>query len=357
MLAKKDDSGILKLKNDLKTGKIGKLYIFFGSESYMKEYYLEQLTKAVVEDTFREFNLQIFEGNRLTLEQLSDAIESYPAMAERKMVILKDLDLYKPQAALKENLPEILSDLPNHICLVIVYDVLEFKEDKRLKMDATLKKYGCIVEFSPLDRSDLIPWIKRRARALDKTIENDACDYLLFMCGSSMTNLITEIDKAAAHSVTDAITKVNIDAVCSKVLEAVIFDLTDSIAEGKFEQALQQFNELILQKNDIIMLFAAINRHILRLYGAKLAENGQKGDKFLFDLLGTKSSFYVKKIISSAAKFNLAWLRQAVLLCGETDVSLKSANIDRQKTVELMLLTFATDFGGTYDKNSRSNHR
>lgn len=346
MPPKKDFNGLTKLKNDLKAGQIDKLYVFHGSEAYMKNYYLKQLMKTLVDDNFREFNLQIFEGNRVTPEQLSNAIDSYPAMAERKLIIINDLDLFKLPSAFKDTLPEILSDLPDYVCLVFYYDIIEFKQDKRLKINNILEKTGCFVEFSPLDRHDLVPWIKRRAKDLGKHIDDETCDYLVFVCGSLMTNLITEIEKAGAHSVTNAITKVNIDAVCTKVLDAVVFDLTDSIASGNFHKALEILNDLLMQKNDIIMLFSAICRHIQRLYSAKLAEHEQRGERFMLDLLGTRSSYYVNKILISVKNSNLSWLRKAVLLCGETDVSLKSANIDRQKTVELALLTMAANFGG-----------
>ena len=59
-----------------------------------------------------------------------------------------------------------------------------------------------------------------------------------------MTNLAGEIDKAAAHTTTGEIRKYNIDAVCSPVLDAVIFDLTDAITAGKFDRAVSLVGEL-----------------------------------------------------------------------------------------------------------------
>ena len=171
----------------------------------------------------------VLEGRGLTPEMLSEAVESYPAFAERKLVVVNDFDLYKPPAAFQGILPELLSDLPDYICLVFYYDTLTFKPDKRTKMHALLDKIACFAEFTHLDERELIAWVRRRVRALGKDMDQDTCAYLIFLCGTSMTNLITEIEKAAAHCTLDEIKRYNIDAVCTRVLDAVIFDLTDAI--------------------------------------------------------------------------------------------------------------------------------
>lgn len=59
---------------------------------------------------------------------------------------------------------------------------------------------------------------------------------MIFLCGNSMTNLAGEMEKAAAHTTTGVIKRYNIDAVCSPVLDAVVFDLTDAVTAGRFDR-------------------------------------------------------------------------------------------------------------------------
>lgn len=345
MAAKKQPDGAQILKNDLKNDTIGNLYLIGGEESYLKQHYLKKLTEHVVDETFRDFNYDEFEGSRMTLDQLTTAVESYPAMAERRMVVVKDFDVFKPAAAWKDPLMEIISDLPDYICLVFYYDTLEFKPDKRTKLYTQISKIGCIADFSALASHDLIPWVRRRVRALGKDISNETCDYLLFLCGTSMTNLITEIEKACAHCATDEVKRVNIDAVCSKVLDAVVFDLTDAIADRRFDRAMILVNDLVAQKNEPIVLLSAVSRHVQRLYLSKLASQERGGDKELMELLGTKSPYYVRKMMDAARRMNLPWLRSAVLCCGEADMAMKTAGADRQKVLELLLLRMSVEMG------------
>mgnify|MGYP000175821645 CR=1 FL=1 len=77
-------NGKSQLIRDLKNGEFATLYIISGEESYMKEYYLRQLRQKVVDETFADFNLIEFEGKGLTPEMLTEAIDSYPAMADKK---------------------------------------------------------------------------------------------------------------------------------------------------------------------------------------------------------------------------------------------------------------------------------
>lgn len=350
MPKKTDQSGAQGLKNDLKNHTVGRLYLIGGEESYLKEHYLAALEKEVVEETFRDFNYEVFEGASLTADQLTGAVDSYPAMAERRMVVVKDLDVYKPTAALKEYLPQILSDLPEYICLVFYYDTIALKPDKRTKLHGIITKNGCIADFSHLERHDLIPWVKRHVRAAGKHIDTDTCDYLLFLCGTSMTGLTLEIEKACAHSATDEVKRSDIDAVCTKVLDAVTFDLTDAITAQRFDRALGLVNDLIAQKNEPIVLLAAISRHIQRLYAAKLAMQEHMSDKQLMELLGSKSTYYARKMRDAAAHLQTGWLRRTLLLCGESDMAMKSTGTDRQKVLELMLLEMAANFGNGTSK-------
>ena len=215
-------NGKSQLIRDLKNGEFATLYIISGEESYMKEYYLRQLRQKVVDETFADFNLIEFEGKGLTPEMLTEAIDSYPAMADKKLIIVKDFDLFKPPAGFADVLPGVLGDLPEYVCLVFYYDVLDGKPDKRTKLYKTLEKHACFAEFAHAEEQELVAWLERRAKALGCMIEPGDASYMIFLCGNSMTNLAGEMEKAAAHTTTGVIKRYNrcgmlAGAGCSRV--------------------------------------------------------------------------------------------------------------------------------------------
>lgn len=203
-------NGKAQLIRDLKNGEFAPLYIISGEETYLKEYYLRQLREKVVDPAFADFNLIEFEGKGLTVEQLTEAIDSYPAMSEKKLIIVSDFDLFKPPAGFSDVLPGILGDLPEYVCLVFYYDVLEGKPDKRTKLYKTLEKTACFAEFSHQEERELVAWLERRARALGCSIAPEDASYMIFLCGNSMTNLAGEMEKAAAHTTTGIIKNITL---------------------------------------------------------------------------------------------------------------------------------------------------
>ena len=339
-------NGKAQLIRDLKNGEFAPLYIISGEETYLKEYYLRQLREKVVDPAFADFNLIEFEGKGLTVEQLNEAIDSYPAMSEKKLIIVSDFDLFKPPAGFSDVLPGILGDLPEYVCLVFYYDVLDGKPDKRTKLYKTLEKTACFAELSHQEERELVAWLERRARALGCSIAPEDASYMIFLCGNSMTNLAGEMEKAAAHTTTGIIKKYNIDTVCSPVLDAVVFDLTDAITAGKFDRAVTLVGELIAQKNSEVMIFTTITRHIQRLYAAKLCAEARAGDKQLMEMIGSKSPYYARQIQNAARRVPLTWLRHAASICARTDSALKGSAVDRQKQIELALLSMAAELKG-----------
>ena len=63
------------------------------------------------------------------------------------------------------------------------------------------------VEFRPADSRELTAWIARRFRALDKDIDRQTAEYLIFTCGDLMTGLVPEIEKIGAYAKGKTITQ------------------------------------------------------------------------------------------------------------------------------------------------------
>ena len=77
-----------KLKTDLKEGNpLGNAYLFYGEESYLREYYLGEIRKTLIPAGFEEFNYHALEGKDLTAQSLTEMAEAMPMMAERTLIV------------------------------------------------------------------------------------------------------------------------------------------------------------------------------------------------------------------------------------------------------------------------------
>ena len=198
MAAKKDQKTFQKLKSDLADGTVAPLYVFYGEESYLKEYYRDAVIKCAVGDGLPDSNITELSERQTTPDTLTDAVTGLPFGAEKKVVIVQDYPVMRASGAMKDTLTSLLENLPDTVCLIFYFDAQEFKPDKRLALWKLLEKKAQIVEFERAGMADLAPWIRRRFSALGKTIGRAECEHLVFLCGSLMTNLITEIEKIAA---------------------------------------------------------------------------------------------------------------------------------------------------------------
>ena len=335
-----DNGGVKQLKTDIANGTIGSLYVFYGEEGYLKRHYLNQL-KELCGGPFEAFNNITLDGEQVSVQSLTDAVDSIPMGSEKKLVVVRDYKLMQPTGDLKEFLPQLLSELPEYICLVFYFDTLEFKPDKRLNLWKVLEANGQVIEFAQSSAASLIPWVKRHFYEHGKMIETPECEYLLFLCGASMENLLTEISKIAAGTPGERIDKGDIDALGSRVLEATVFELTDSIMEKQYSKGLLILRDLFDMKQEPVAILAAITKQMQRLYGAKLALAKGKGESDIAQILGFKSAYPARRLIQSARHCTVEFLRWAQEICLETDLSLKSNLPDPQRSLELLLLRFA----------------
>ena len=187
-----------KLKEDLKAGTPGCAYIFYGEESYLREYYLGELRKLLVPGGFEEFNYHKLEGKDLTVQSLSEMAEAMPMMSERTLIVVTDFDLFKLNEEQREKMIAFLEDIPPYCCVVFVYDTVAYKPNKTMKkLYKALSDHVEDVEFRAADSSDLVAWIARRFKALGKEIDRQTAEYLIFTCGGLMTGLVPEIRRSA----------------------------------------------------------------------------------------------------------------------------------------------------------------
>ncbi len=332
---KADDAAYRELKKEIADGRIGSLYIFHGEETYLRDHYLGKMKEVLLTGGLDDFNYHPLPAREFTLQRLRELVDAMPMMSERTMVVVSDYDIDRGD---KEALAELLSDLPEYVCLIFIYDVIEYKPDGRSKLSKLVKEKGRVVDFVRQEQGDLTDWIARRFRSQGKEIATDDARYLIFLCGDLMTGLISEIGKIAAYAKGPRVTREDIDAVAAPQLDAVVFQLTDAIAAGDFDRAFSVLSDLLHMQEHPIMILSVLGRQLRQIYAARLAIENGKGSKWLMELGGMRSSYPAEKLTQSARRFSLAWCRKAVTLCEEADLALKSTGADgREELTELLL--------------------
>lgn len=345
-MAKKvvDDSGLNQLKKALKTGEFHRLYFFFGEERYLQEYYLSALRKKIVSGPMEEFNYRRLTAENMSMEALQDAVEAMPMMAERIMVQVDDYDPFAQPEDIREQLCALFSDLPETCTLVFYFDTVAFSRNEKMKKLMTaVREYGVSVEFPKQTTAALVEWIGRHFRQQGKTISPELCQHLIFLTGGDMTTLHSEIEKVSAFSRMTEITRQDIDTVVEPVLTAVVFDITDALAEDDYDKALLRLRGVLQTKEDPLGILGAVGGHFRRLMTAHTVVSAGHGPDTLKALLGSKSDYFMRKIMAQTRRIPEATCRKALQLCYETDFKMKRSFDDNGRLLETLLLTLAQE--------------
>ena len=329
-------SELAALKAALRSGELARCYIFYGEEAYLREYYLRQLRALVCDAPAGEFNYHKLEARSITVQQVSDAVEAMPMMQERTLVELDDFDLYK--ASERDQWISLLSDLPDYCTLLLHYDTIAWKPDRRIKkLTDAITKNAVVVEFARQETRELITWTRRRLLALHNQIGDAAAEYLFFRAGGDMTTLAMECEKLAAYTAGEEITQREIDAVTEPVLEAQVFAIVDALAAHRQEEALRRLHDLLTLQEEPIPILAAMGSQLRRLYAACVLRGSRTAVKDLQELYKLQS-YPARMSIEAASRLTVEWCARAVTLCEQTDYRLKTSYDDAGRLLELMLL-------------------
>ncbi|MCI8869737.1 MAG: DNA polymerase III subunit delta [Lawsonibacter sp.] len=343
--AKADTAGFQQLKKDLSAGTPGRLYILHGEETYLRDFYFGRLKELLLSGGMEEFNLHQVAAKDMSPRALEQAVDCLPMMSARTLVTVTDFDLFKAGEKDREGYAALFAQLPDYCCVVFLYDIVPYKGDARTKLAAAIKEHGVVVNFTRQEQGDLRDWVRRRFKALGKEIDSRLALDLIFLCGDLMQNLIGEIEKIGAYAKGPRITRADIDAVASPQLDAVVFRMTDAIGEGNFDRAAGVLGELYRMQEPPMRILFSLGKQMRQLYSARLLMERGRGSADLAALWGIKP-YPADKLMRSARRFSLNWCRQAVALCGQADLDMKSTGQDPEQLLTTLLLQLAGPAGG-----------
>ena len=230
-----------------------------------------------------------------------------------------------------------LEELKNTVDLVFV----EQEVDKNA-LYQTIEKVGEVKEFALLKLPDLIANIKKITVAYKVNIDDATAKYLVECCGTSMQDLINELRKLIEYKGENSnITKQDIDLLCTKQIQAVIFDLTDNLGKKEISKALEVYNGLISNKEPIQKILITLYNHFKKLYIIKIAEKYNEDVATAMNLKPNQL-FLVSKYKTQARYFETQELREVLEALIDLDANYKIGLISLEIGLEAILCRYCS---------------
>ena len=157
-----------------------------------------------------------------------------------------------------------------------------------------------------------------------------------------MTALSGEIDKICAYSGAEEIKKSDIDAVTEPVLDAVVFQMTDQLSAGRYDQAVQKLQQLLKMQQEPLAILGAIGGHYRRISAARTLLDAGKSTYDLQKLCGIPD-YPARKTMEAARRCSPKFCRTAAQLVLETDYRMKTSFDEPERLLELLILRLAQE--------------
>ena len=328
-----------KLFKETNQGKWQGVYLFFGEEQYIKQQALNKAIEAMVDPSLRDLNYDQIDGSQLDLDTIINACETLPFMAEKRLVVLKDLSILngKPDGDIDEDrFLEYIKKMSDTTCLILY---CRNGIDKRKKIYKYINKAGKAIEFNHLTGRELYTWINQTVENRGKKISFKAIGYLIERVGNSLEDISNELEKLISYvGKNEEIDIQAIDQVVIPTLEQSIFQLVDAIGEKKTDKALMVLGNLINEGGQaappILSMIARQFRLILQC--KEYRDKGYNPDTIASML--KQPSFVVRKCLSQARNFTMEQLRKGTELCLEVDYHIKTGRVQDTMGLELIII-------------------
>ena len=327
-----------QLLAQIKEGNLSPIYLLYGEEQYLKDLYCRKLQENAVGAVFPEFNLHVFDGNKLDMEQAVAAVESMPFMAQQRCVVISPFNYGGLNSRDKEMFDSLLeAPVPTTVLILLVNDpeFLPKKNAKAKKLVAQVDHVGVVMELNKRSESDMAKFLQKRAKDCGCSISKELCQYILERCEDDMLTLSNEMDKICAYAGGGELTKDHIDAVTVKAVSARIYDLAKAILAERGELAMSIVQELLYLRYQPTVILSALNGAYLDLYIAKAALDAGKGQAEIaknFEYRGR--DFVIRNSLRDCRKYAPEVLRKSIACLAQTDLRMKSSRADNAVLLE-----------------------
>ena len=325
------------LKAQIKKKEFQRFYLIYGEENYRKERYCRELIRAAVPKETESFNYHRFDSENFDLAHFISVVENLPLMSDYKCVLLRDIDAESVKAAEWKEFSAALKDIPERTIIILYYDTV--KADKKgshfKALQEIAKKCGLEAEIGKPTRRVLEKWLLKLIAAGGCTIQDETLNYLIETCGDDMNRLETEAEKLCSYARGGEIEKSSIDLLTARPLNASVYDLAKAIASKNKTEGLRLIDEYFYQREDPILILAALSGAFCDLYRAKAAaESGVDRQDVVNDFSYGRLEFRVRNAFRDCRRMSGPFLSNSLNLLIRADKKLKGNRTDKRLVLE-----------------------
>ncbi len=176
---------------DLKRGSLDPCYYFYGPADVLKDEAIAELLERTLDPGLRDFNLDIRSAGGLSPEDVSTLCTTLPMMADRRVVVIRDVEAWSRKAKTKAAILRYLERPAKETLLILV------QGGGDVEPDTDLAKACHAVEFGLIRRDHAERWVTKRAERHGVILTPEATTHLLVAVDGDLGAAASELAKLA----------------------------------------------------------------------------------------------------------------------------------------------------------------
>ena len=320
------------------------VYYLHGDDDYLKDEELKRVIDAAADPATRDFNLELLRGADLDAETLGSIVGTPPMMADRRVVVIRDVHALKKDA--RAMLDKYLRNPAPDILLLLVSPCTA-------KTDAGLVKTTSAVVFHPLTGARIPNWITYYVEHdLGSSITPGAVTMLQEAVGTDLAQLRIELDKLVSFAADEPVTEAAVASVVGVRIGETMGDFLDAVARRDAVRALSILGTVLQQpKASAVTTIMALTAQTLAIGWAQSArDRGTHPAKLsgdLFSLLKESGGVFTGRswgeFVATCVRASDVWTPRAIddalALLLDADACLKDTRLssDEQLLSTLVL--------------------
>jgi DNA polymerase III subunit delta len=321
----------------LNKGELAPIYYFHGPEDVLKEEAVQAVVDRALDPGLRDFNFDQRSAAQLDAEEIHSLCNTLPMMAERRVVLLREIEGWKRKTKGRAEFLRYLERPSGDTVVILVQGSAEEGEDKELAGAA----YAVV--FEPLTPERARKWLLLRAGKLGITLEPEAADHLVRSVGADLGSLASELAKLASLPAGSPLTAERVGELVGVRHGETQWDWREAVLDDQTGRAATLLSSVLAQSGvsgvKLVTLLgtALVGLGIARAHYDKGARGRALEDAVFksllisrpMGLLGYKEE--ARTWSQRAPRWPAPRLRAALRAARETDEALKSTTVSDER--------------------------
>ncbi|MBL7021932.1 DNA polymerase III subunit delta [Patescibacteria group bacterium] len=314
------------------------IFFFYGDDTYRAWQKVKQ-----IKDKFRAevdksgFNTLVIDGSEMTLEQFNEAVSQAGFLADKRLIVIKNIFNHKGLSKIKDDLIAYLNKQTDSSDENFLLFWQDGKPDKRSSLFKKLATYKYVNEFEPLNDYKLNVWAKAEIDKLGGKITTPALNMLTANVGNNLWLLSSEINKLVNYKNGQNIIEQDIELLTRGKLDENIFNLTDAIASQQSSKAIKLLKDQLDQGSNEQYLLTMILRQFRILLQLKSLITSNNSANEINKATGLHP-FVIKKSLPLLSKYSMDDLKRIFNRLVQLDLDMKSSPLDNELFLDLFII-------------------